>query len=574
MKKMKQVGIAAIAVVAACALAACGGGSGSNGSSGASDNNGKAPKIKAADYLKAKYADLQQGKTLTMGIVEIPAQGNPFHQDASAYASTLWYWYNPQVILFDEEGKAYPNKEFLESMKEEVKDNKTIVTYKLNPKAHFNNGDPFTWKSWEATWKINNGKSKDYSPNSTDGYEHIESVKQGANEHEAIVTFDRVYPWWQGLFNMVAHPKLVDKDFYQNGYLKKAHPELGAGPYKLDQIDFNNGTAVFVPNEKWWGRKGKLSRITFKQLETSAAINAFRNGEIDVIGASTKETQSKIAGMTGITYYTSFYPGNSLLMLNAKAPALGESKVREAIFTALDRSKLSQIRFNDVKVADAKGQLTIPYKEELPGSFLLFPVQNGYENNFAAAVKYDPKHAMQLLDEAGWKKGKNGIREKDGKPLSIRYVLLGDAEISKGLAKAYQAMLKAVGIDMKIVNRPSKEFSQVYTKRDFDIFAMGFSSTDPYGVAYFGQIYGTDSGLNLSSTGTKAFDKKIEELQKLPTQEEQIKRGNELEKEAFKLYGIMPLFNGADVVATKKGLANYGAQGFTKIPREMVGWVK
>ena len=77
---------------------------------------------------------------------------------------------------------------------------------------------------------------------------------------------------------MVANPKLADPEFYKNGYLKKFQPDLGAGPYKVDSVDFNRGTAVFVPNEKWWGKKAKLDKVTYTQMEDQANINAFKNG--------------------------------------------------------------------------------------------------------------------------------------------------------------------------------------------------------------------------------------------------------------------------------------------------------
>jgi len=70
------------------------------------------------------------------------------------------------------------------------------------------------------------------------------------------------------------------------------------------------------------------------------------------------------------------------------------------------------------------------------------------------------------------------------------------------------------------------------------------------------------------------LDEKIAELQQLPTQEEQIKRANELEKEALQQYGIMPYVNGPQLYATKNGLANYGSYAFALVPKENIGWAK
>lgn len=180
-------------------------------------------------------------------------------------------------------------------------------------------------------------------------------------------------------------------------------------------------------------------------------------------------------------------------------------------------------------------------------------------------MKYDPEKAKQLLKEAGY---------DESKPLSVRFVTLGDSPMVQATTTALQAMLRNIGVDVQVEERPSSDFSKVTSERDFDLFMSGFSSSDPFGVAYFGQIYASDSELNKSGTGSPEMDKKIEELQKLPTADEQIKRANELEKEALKEYGIMPYANGPAIVATKKGLANYGANSFAVLPVENIGWAK
>ena len=109
---------------------------------------------------------------------------------------------------------------------------------------------------------------------------------------------------------------------------------------------------------------------------------------------------------------------------------------------------------------------------------------------------------------------------------------------------------------------------------DFDFLTSGITSYDPYGVMYFKYTYGSDSQVNKSGTGTPELDEQIAELEKLPTQEEQIQKANELEKEALKQYGIMPYANGPRLVASKKTLANYGAMAFAVVPKENIGWAK
>ena len=148
---------------------------------------------------------------------------------------------------------------------DEVVDGKTVVTYTIRDEAQYNDGTPIDWKSFEHTWKFNNGENEELNVSSTDGYELIESVEQGENEKQAVVTFKQEYAWWQGLFGFLLPTQVDSAEVYNEGYINELHPEWGAGPYKVDNVDFNTGTVSFVPNENWWGDEPLLDRVTFRR---------------------------------------------------------------------------------------------------------------------------------------------------------------------------------------------------------------------------------------------------------------------------------------------------------------------
>ena len=515
------------------------------------------------DYNPLERDQIKDGGELTLPILEVPEQSNSLHGNAIVDGTTLWRWYNPQMTLADGDGTWHPNPAYLTNVKDEEVDGKTVVTYDINPDAVFNDGTPIDWRGFETMWKFNNAENPDVVANSTDGYDQIESITAGESDKQAVVTYKQAYPWWQALFDRVLHPSVADAQTFNEGYLKNPHPEWGAGPYKVDKFDYNSGTVTFVPNEKWWGEKPKLDKVTYRQMESQATINAYQAGEVDAVEITNKDHLAVAKTVKDTTLRGTLRPSNSLVTLNAKTPTLEDVKVREAVFTGLNRETLAQVRFNGMD-----------YKEDLPGSFALFQNQKGYQDNFGGLVTYDQDKAKQLLDEAGWTEGGDGIREKDGKKLTLRYVTFGDSQLVKSTAAAMQKMLKDIGVDLQVEERPSSDFSQVTAEREFDVLTSGFVSYDPYGVAYFKQVYASDSELNKSGTGTPEMDQKIAELQQLPTQEEQIERANELEKEALQQYGIMPYVNGPQLYATKNGLANYGSYAFALVPKENIGWAK
>ena len=513
-------------------------------------------EIKAAgDYNPLERDQIQDGGELTMAITEMAEQQNVFHANMNRYTRNVWDKYNPQLTLFDGDGTYHPNPAYLSEVKDEVVDGKTVVTYTIVDEANYNDGTPIDWTSFENTWKFNNGSNPDVQVNSTDGYELIESVTRGETDKQAVVTYKQAYPWWEGLFGSLVPPQVDSADTFMNAYLKQLHPEWGAGPFKVENVNFETGEVSFVRNEKWWGEPAKLERISYRAMEDQASINAFRAGEIDLTSVGSRdrlETARQMGDQADIR--VSLRPSNFLLTINSEAPGLDDPKVREAIMTAIDRSQLAAIRFNG-----------LDYTEELPGSFTLFQTQDGYEDNFGSVVQYDQEKAKKLLEEAGY---------SESNPLSVRYVTLGDSPMVQATTSAIQSMLRAVGIDVQVEERPSSDFSKVTSEKDFDLFMSGFSSSDPFGVAYFGQLYASDSELNKSGTGSAELDAKIEELQKIEDADEQIKRANELEKEAFGEFGIMPYANGPEMVATKPGLANLGAMSFAVLPIENVGWAK
>ncbi len=549
--KRWSVVIAAMAVTIAC-ITGC----------GAAIDTG-AVKTEGASLNLQPRENLEDGGSLTTVLAEVSAQWNTFHADGNAYTLALWRWYNPVLAYFSPDGQYAPNPDYLTDVRTEVVGRDTVVTYTINPKAFFNDGTPIDYRAFVETWRTSRGIDDRYIVSSTDGYSQIASVTRGADDREVVVRFDGVYAWPDGLFNVVLHPKVADPDVYNEGYVRKPHPEWGAGPFTIASYDADNGTVVFERNPKWWGKPGKLDRRIFRQMESQAALNAFQNGEIDATGVAAKDARARALTMNGIDIRTAAAPQQSLLVLNLDTPILSDRRVREAVLSAVDRETLSRIRFTGLN-----------YTEELPGSLSLYPFQPGYEDNLSDVLSYDPAKAEELLDRSGWTEGGDGIRSKDGRRLSLELPNIGDDTTTQNLSRALQAILKKVGVDLAVRQRPSADFSQVVVNKEFDVLLLGFSSSDPFGMAYFCQVWCMGSQLNPAGAGSPELDAQIRAMSRIGDPMAQIKAGNELEREAFAQFSNLPLFNGPSMVAVKEGLANYGAGQFYVGPIEDIGWEK
>jgi len=249
--------------------------------------------------------------------------------------------------------------------------------------------------------------------------------------------------------------------------------------------------------------------------------------------------------------------------LNGQSPVLSDPRVRKAIFEAIDREQIAKIHFNG-----------LDYTADPQGSMILLPFQNGYNDNVAKVITFDPEQAKKDLDAAGWTVGPDGVRVKDGQPLEFTYVNTGDDAVGKAVAGGTAAMLKNIGVQMDIRQVPSGDFSKIVAGKQFDMFYSGISQSDPFGIAYICQVYCSNSGLIKSGVNDPRNDDLIRSVNTLPTPDDQYAKAADAETTALGTYGVLPTVNPPVIVAVKAGLANYGAGRFFTATPEMIGWQK
>lgn len=568
MKQHKLMGAIAFSGVLALALAGCASGTGDDGG----DGGGEPVETKASDYNPQERDALQTGGEARFPINEIPEQLNAFNGDASSDTARVAAWYTPQILLQKDDGTPYKHDAYLDEWKIDTVDGNTQITFTFTDEAHWNDGTDMDWTAVDATWKANRSTEEGFNPNATDGYKAIKTVEQGDTAKTAIVTFDGEFAWPEMPFlTGIIHPALADPTTFNEAMIDNPHAEWGAGPYTIDKFDANADYVSFVPNPEWWGDEPLLDTVSFQGMDAAASINAFKADEIDSVGVATKDRLEQVKDMEDITIYRSTQTANTLLQVDSTKPQFEDVKVREAFFKAVNIDQQKQIAWNG-----------LDYEEEPAGSLTLFPFQPGYSNALdEAGWEYNPDDSKALLEEAGWTEGEDGIREKDGEKLSVVLPVWSDDPTQEAIAKSLQAQMKEVGIDLQIDIRPSTDFSNDYNTMNWDVSSLRFTSSDPFGAAWFCQLYCMDMGLNLSGVQSEEMDQRIhDEVESLPTAEEQTAAAMKLEAEIFQDWGIIPLYNGPSISAVKTGLANLtpepyvGLDGFGVQPVENVGWEK
>ena len=571
MKNLTRIGGAA-AVAAALALTACGGGGTPTGPETAKGQGAGSDLSKLISINEKPAGDLEQGGKVTLPLGSIGPDFNGFSNNGnSSDNSAMMAPMNPVAVSgggiggcwkFDFVGKATPNKDFCESVDSEVKDGKQTITIKVNDKATYNDGTPIDIKAFQNTWNILKSPDAGYDIVSSGAYEFVESVEAGSSDKEVIVkTSQPVYPL-DSLFFGLINPHVNTPEIFNNGFNGELHPEWMAGPFKLDQYDAAAKTVTLVPNEKWWGNKPVLKNVVFRQLETSAQIAAFKNGEIDAMSANTIALYKQLDGTKG----SEVRRGQRLFAggMNINAQKVTDVAVRKAIFAAVDREALRKVRFNGLN-----------WEEPSSGSMMLLPFSEYYQDNYPVK-ETGPDAAKKVLTDAGYTANAAGIMEKDGKPAAFKISNFGDDPTTLAFTQTLQKQLQAGGMDVGIDQRASADFGKVIGGRDFDMSVSGYTvsadATDSVKQFY-------DSKVNENGLGDAELDKKIADLASIEDNAERNKAAMEVEKEHMaKYFSMGPVMNGPQISFVRTGLANYGPslfQSLSQVPDwTTLGWEK
>ena len=208
--------------------------------------------------------------------------------------------------------------------------------------------------------------------------------------------------------SILISPKTIAQPAAQQANLSKTS---GSGPYVVDSWKEGDFVKLVKRKDYNWGPPAVghtgpayLDTITYKLVtEPSLRVAAVQSGQADVAyNASPQELKSlKEAGFTVATpRYLGFVNGWAI---NTKLEPYNDVKVRQALQAGIDRKEIIDTVYTpDWKLATSFIQGNVPGATDQSG-----------------LLAYNPGKAEKLLDEAGWKKGSNGIRSKDGKPLSL-----------------------------------------------------------------------------------------------------------------------------------------------------------
>ena len=280
-------------------------------------------------------------------------------------------------------------------------------------------------------------------------------------------------------------PEHVWKDVSEDAVKTyKAEPEngepvVGSGPFRLVSGEASGATYEFDANPDYWGGAPHLDHVVFRVYKSEdPAIAALKKGEVDFVDGITPLQVKALEGEPGITAQNGDSPGFDEIAFNTGAvdpksgepigdgnPALRDPAFRHALGWGVDLDQLIE------RVYQGAGR---------PGTTIIPPAYSNWQWVPAddELMTYDPEKAGQLLDEAGYDLGGDGLRTMpDGSPIgTLRLFARSDSagDISLNTMDYFKEWLADLGIDAEVTAMQSNKLTDVILEGNFDAFQWGW----------------------------------------------------------------------------------------------------
>ena len=503
--KKKVILVTSLFVTASLLLTSCGSNKAANGNVKVDKKTNEV--IKATNPGKLPDTAKNRKDTIIIGFEAPQGKFNPIYSSTvdDSYVTSMLF---DGLVINDKEGNAIPN---VAEKWETSQDNKTY-TFHLKKGVKFSNGDELTAK--DVAFTYTSIADPGYDGMRTDAVENLVGYKEYKEGNAASVSGIKVIDDYTISFtDSKVKASAILNDFiygimsekYYGGFKKGGAAKLkttflkpmGNGCYTF--TGYKAGQEVDLEaNPNYFKGAPKIKNVVMKVTNATTNIQELTSGgtDIDRIPAKPENVNMlKEAGFLNLE----LYPANQYgyIGLNLRREMFKDKNVRKALMYGLNR----------------KGFVDSYYKGYADVcNAPMSPVSWAYTEDIEKYV-YNPEKANKLLDEAGWKKGSDGWRYKDGKKFEIHWLTYTGSKYVDNLIPIVKENYKALGID---VIPELMEFatlvSKTQDKRDFDMFNMAWSlSIDPDQSGIFSISQDVPGGSNCGGWHNDESEKLLKE---------------------------------------------------------------
>jgi peptide/nickel transport system substrate-binding protein len=279
---------------------------------------------------------------------------------------------------------------------------------------------------------------------------------------------------------------------------------VGTGPFQWRFIQIIGGSIndreqriSLAAYDKYWSGRPKLDGISIISYNTEGQLeSAFKKKQLNAM-SGLDAVPDDIAKDSNVQVYNTPLTSEVMAFFNNSNPVLADVNVRKALVAAVDQKKIVGLLHYPPKLIDGP----------------LLKDQIGYDPAITQ-IDFAQSSANEILDKAGWVKDADGMRSKNGKPLSLILTSQNTPNYMQ-VASFLQQQWSQVGVKISVQDQPTADLqSEKIGSHDYDILLYGIEvGVDPDVFAYWDSSQASISApghLNLSEYKSKVADQALE----------------------------------------------------------------
>jgi peptide/nickel transport system substrate-binding protein len=313
-------------------------------------------------------------------------------------------------------------------------DNGRTWVFKFRRGVKWHDGTPFTANDIKFTLEnIVNPNVRALYRSALRGLRRVDVL----DDYTARIEFDSPVPslpvllsWW--IVPMAPKHLLDGKDL--NDLSAFAQAPVGSGPFKYKEAV--KGSHVLVEaNPDYYMGAPKLKSVVYKVLpEINTVMAQLRAGELDLAQVEAIHRDA-LQNVPHLGFRITEQPSVFFIALNNARWPFNDKKVRQAMMHGLNREAIiSQIYRGTAPIASS-------------------PYPRAYGAYFDASIKpyaFDVNRAKQLLTEAGFRPGSDGVLQKDGRPLAFELMVDRGNPVREQIALFAQQSWRQIGANVRV----------------------------------------------------------------------------------------------------------------------------
>ncbi len=335
---------------------------------------------------------------------------------------------------------------------------------------------------------------------------------------------------WQN-FDTAAGMTIYPKHFYERDEKKSFFNKNlnGTGPYKLKLYSRGN-RIVLERNDAWWGfkdtnqREWKFPKMVLRFVsDGNVSLEMLKKGSLDFLSMRAEVYVKKAVGkewgksVHKVKTFNKTAKGYNFIGWNMKHPILKDRKVRKALYHLVNR-KLMIEKFE--------------YNYSVPAKGPIYP-DSPYADPKIKAVEFDPKLALRILREAGWKDtdGDN-ILDKviDGKKTKFSITIMEPWDGFMKYLTIFKEDAKKAGVEINVKIIEWNSFVKLLEERKFDACRLAWSVALDWNPIQIWHTKSFKGGSNFIGFSNKEADRLMTKAKFIYDRSERIKLLRKVER--------------------------------------------